>query len=126
MDDTVLERNKDIQQNEDWEKTLNDSKSSQNHSEYGDSSDEDNVVITIGESSSINSGVKDISPNYDSNKSTKSNDITNDREISRSDSMIPLVGDSILAQDVTIDNLNILISSKCSKSAVNFNSLCTL
>ena len=101
----MLERNREIQQKEDWEKTLNESKCSQNTSDYGDSSDEDNVIITIGESSRKNSGVKDITQFDDSShKSTKSNDILNDREISRSDSMVPLVGDSILVQDVTIDN----------------------
>ena len=104
LDDTVLQRHQDIQQNDDADKTLSDSKCSQNLSDYGDSSDEDNVIITINKTPDISDNVKTIPQQEDSHEeSTKINNVLDGNEISRSDSMIPLVGDSILAQDVTID-----------------------
>ena len=100
----MLQRHQDIQQNEDADKTLSDSKCSQNLSDYGDSSDEDNVIITINKTPDISDNVRNIpQPAGSHEESTNINDQSNENEISKSDSMIPLVGDSILAQDVTID-----------------------
>ena len=103
----MLQRHQDIQQNEDAEKTLSDSKFSQNLSDYGDSSDEDNVIITINKTPDKSDNVSNTpQPEESQEESTKINDHLNENEISKSDSMIPLVGDSILAQDVTIDTWN--------------------
>ena len=91
MDDTVLERHKDIQ-NETFESKLDESKVSLDQSNYSDSSDEDNVIITVAESTK----------KYDDSNSKYRTD-KSEGDISKSDSMIPLVGDSILAQDITTD-----------------------
>ena len=99
----MLQRHQDIQQNEDADKTLSDSKCSQNLSDYGDSSDEDNVIITINKTPDTSDNIKTIPQPEDCHEESTKINVLDENEISKSDSMIPLVGDSILAQDVTID-----------------------
>ena len=78
------------------------------NSGYSDnSSDEDNVIITIGETPHKQSG-KESSPNISASSTpgtviSREQDQRMESAVSKSDSMIPLVGDSILAQDITID-----------------------
>ena len=104
--DAVLERNEDIQISALHDDKLEESKESLNPNlnSYS-SSDEDDVIITIGETpqKKLASEEKKIGKQLlelpiDAQKSNLS-----DNEVSRSDSMIPLVGDSILLQDVTMD-----------------------
>ena len=99
MDDTVLQRHKDIKN-----ETLEESKCSVDQSNYSDSSDEDNVNIIIGETSKQDIGSKKrVCLEVPESSRIKHQKQTNDKELSMSDSMIPLVGDSILVQDVTMD-----------------------
>ena len=104
MDDTVLQRHKDIE-NETLERTLEESKCSLDQSNYSDSSDEDNVNIIIDGTSKQDTAVskKRVCLEIHENSRIKHQKQTNDKELSMSDSMIPLVGDSILVQDVTMD-----------------------
>lgn len=103
--DTLLERNQDIQRNTSFEENLEQSKGSIDQSTYNDSSsDEDNVIITIEETphkgidnSTKRLGTKLLELPVDSHKEL------NDSEVSKSDSLVPLVGDSVLIQDITMD-----------------------
>ena len=73
-----------------------------------DSSDDDNVIITIGDTPHKQSD-KEGGPNIPAQSisetviSREQEDSKMENAVSKSDSMIPLVGDSILAQDITID-----------------------
>lgn len=100
MDDTVLQRHKDIQN-----ETLEQSKCSLDQSNYSDSSDEDNVNIIIGETNKQDIEVSKKRGCLETPVSSriKHQKQTNDKDLSMSDSMIPLIGDSILVQDVTMD-----------------------
>ena len=77
-------------------------------SRYSDnSSDDDNVIITIGETpykqSDKESGPNITSSSISGTVISREQDQRMENAVSKSDSMIPLVGDSILAQDITID-----------------------
>lgn len=107
--DTIFERNEDLRRNTTLEEKTLEGQESLDNSRYSDnSSDEDNVIITIGETLHKQSG-KESGRNI-SAPSTPGTVISREQEdqrmesaVSKSDSMIPLVGDSILAQDITID-----------------------
>ena len=72
-------------------------------SNYSDSSDEDNVVITTGEEKRNTQKNISLRPDIDNLDESVDSKSSNVGDISKSDSMIPLVGDSILAQNVTLD-----------------------
>lgn len=100
-----MERNNDITRSDTLEENLDETKESFCDSNYNDSSDEDNVIITIEEASKtdLKGSTKRSDQHLLDTQSIKRLKDSNDAENSMSDSMIPLVGDSILAQDVTTD-----------------------
>jgi len=100
VDDTLLERDMDIKKFEDLEEKKGDSNE---YSNYSDSSDEDNVVITTGEETRNTQKNISLRPDIDNLDESVDSKSSNVGDISKSDSMIPLVGDSILAQNVTLD-----------------------
>jgi len=72
-------------------------------SNYSDSSDEDNVVITTGEETRNTQKNISLRPDIDILDDSVDSKSSKVGDISKSDSMIPLVGDSILSQNVTLD-----------------------
>ena len=90
----------DIKKFEDLEEKKGDGKE---HSDYSDSSDEDNVVITTGEETRNTQKNISLLPDIDILNDSVDSKSSKVGDVSKSDSMIPLVGDSILAQNVTLD-----------------------
>ena len=90
----------DIKKFEDLEEKKGDSKE---YSDYSDSSDEDNVVITTGEETRNTQKNISLRPDIDILEDSVDSKSSKVGDVSKSDSMIPLVGDSILAQNVTLD-----------------------
>lgn len=100
MGDTILERN-DINRRSSFD-TLEDDQGSLYNSKYSDSSDDDNVIITIGDPLQNKSATDSKSNSEIPNKVTHG--LEEGGHVAKSDSMIPMIGDSILEQNVTMDS----------------------